>query len=265
MKKAFLASVLLFVVSLVIAQTDYKVIKVNGSITLKSSGKGLATGTVFSDNDNLLFGQPTAKAAVINPDKGRFVITPSNANDLVNSKSNFIPGLSNIASRSGSGSLRNIVDMKNYFVGNFLVFDSTSVVINSPDFPINENNFFYCRYKYNEEDINKRLDFQGDTLIIYKKDLLSIDGNPISSDEVDEIQLFYYKKTENTSVLINSFNPVFAEIELKEEVAVILGEMESKTYKEKVETIISYLNEFYGKPDENNLKSWLESNFDFQQ
>jgi hypothetical protein len=243
------------------AQTDYKVIKVNGSITMKSSGKNLATGTVFSDNENLTFGQPTAKAAVINPDKGRFVITPENATDLTNSKSNFIPGLSNISSRSGASSLRNIVDMKNYFTGNFMVFDSTNIIVNSPDFPIDDNNFFYCRYNYNNEVINKKLGFKGDTIVIYKNDLLSIDGKPILSDEVSEIQLFYYKKNENKSVLINTFNPVFAEESLKEEVQVILDELSNKTYKEKLDAIVSYLNEFYGKPDEANLKNWLKSKF----
>ncbi|MBN2681675.1 MAG: hypothetical protein JXR58_04150 [Bacteroidales bacterium] len=265
MKTILTTLILVGIIGFSYGQTDYKVIKVNGSITMKSSGKNLSTGTVFSDRENLLFGQPTAKAAVINPEKGRFVVTPENANDLTNSKSNFIPGLSNISSRSGASSLRNIVDMKNYFSGNFMIFDSTTIVINSPDFPIDENNFFYCRYKYNDEDVNKKLEYLGDTVIIYKNELLSILGNPISSEDVTEMQLFYYQQNEKKSVLINSFNPVFAEKSLKEEIQVIIDELSSKTFKEKYDAIVSYLNEFYGKPDESNLKNWLKTEFNLEQ
>ena len=41
--------------------------------------------------------------------------------------------------------------------------------------------------------------------------------------------------------------------------------MKGKTYNEKLCEISAYINEFYGKPEENNLSNWLNENFDFIQ
>lgn len=262
MKKIAIVLLILFLGFQVYAQDNYKVIKVNGSITIKSSGKGLSTGTVFSDNEYLIFGQPTAKAAVINPEKGRFVITPSNADDLMNSKSNFIPGLSNIASRASLKSLDDFIDIRDYFSGDYMIFDTTVFVVNNFEYKMTDTTFFYCRYKYNNEEINKKISFQNDSMLILKNDLLSIDGNPVPSDSINALQLFYYQKNENKSTLINTFNPIFAGEQLKAEVQVILDELSDKSFEEKFESVYLYIIEFYCHPDEANLRVWLKSNFD---
>jgi len=57
---------LLIVIDPVFSQNDFKVIKVNGTILLKSKGISLETGTVFSQKDDLLFRSEDATAAVIN-------------------------------------------------------------------------------------------------------------------------------------------------------------------------------------------------------
>ncbi|HBS88764.1 MAG: hypothetical protein A2W91_04180 [Bacteroidetes bacterium GWF2_38_335] len=262
MKNLFTISIVLLLPVILFSQTDYRVIKVNGTITIESSGKNLATGLTFSDKENLLFKQSTAQAAVINGQKGRFVITPSNKEDLMASKSNYIPGLSNISSRAGSSSsLKNVVDIKNYFFGKFVIFDMTRIVISSDDYPMNEVNYFYLRYKYNNENIPKKLTLSGDTIIIDRNSLLSIDGNPISANEVTEISLMYFNGEKKTSTFITSFEPVFTDDAVKEEIKVILDEMKNETYSKKFDSIIAYLNEFYGKPDKENLKEWLKVNF----
>ena len=95
-----------------------------------------------------------------------------------------------------------------------------------------------------------------------KNELLSIDGNPVPSDSINALQLFYYQKNENKSTLINTFNPIFAGEQLKAEVQVILDELSDKSFEEKFESVYLYMIEFYCHPDESNLRVWLKSNFD---
>jgi hypothetical protein len=61
------------------------------------------------------------------------------------------------------------------------------------------------------------------------------------------------------------FIPVFPDnSDLKDEVAIILQEFEGKDDKVKIKEVTSYLNEFYGSPQKENLGAWLSSEFDIQ-
>ena len=89
---------------------------------------------------------------------------------------------------------------------------------------------------------------------------MTIDGNPIPSADNTKIKLFYRKGTE--SVFISEFDLIFPDMkQLKKEIAVILGEIKGKPAKEKVGEIDSFISEFYGKVQRENLAKWLESNF----
>ena len=72
--------------------------------------------------------------------------------------------------------------------------------------------------------------------------------------------LFYRQGT--TSKKINSFTPVFPdEQDLKVEVNIILSEYDGKDSDVKKREVNSYLTEFYGKPNVDNLNAWLEEEF----
>lgn len=61
------------------------------------------------------------------------------------------------------------------------------------------------------------------------------------------------------------FTPVFPDLtELKIEVQIILDEYSDKKTPEIIEEVTSYLNEFYGKPNKENLKKWLSKEFDIK-
>ena len=61
-----------FILAGLAAQADYKVIKVNGSIVYVRTGSSMAEGDVFAEDEDLDFATPNSRAAVINPEKGRF-------------------------------------------------------------------------------------------------------------------------------------------------------------------------------------------------
>jgi hypothetical protein len=241
------------------SQDNFKVIKVNGNIVLRTKGTSLETGTVFSEKEDLLFRSEDATAAVINSQRGRMILTNNN-HDLATAKSNYLPSMYNISTRGGS--LSNLIDLQNHFSGKYVVLGRQSIEMDDSNFPMDNTHFFFLRYAFKGEDINKKLDYSGDTLIIDRKSLYTVDGKPIPSPDNTSIMLFYRKGSE--SIPINEFDLIFPDIiQLKKEVQIILSEIKDKSSNEKISEINSYINEFYGKVYRGNLVSWLKGNFGF--
>lgn len=237
----------------------YKVIKVNGQIQIKKTGKNLSQGDEFASNTALDFKTTESRAAVISSSKGRFILTADNNNSK---GSNLVPAMNSVATRSGA--IINIIDLKNVFFDNYVIIEEVRMKIGKDAFPmIMDEKFFYVDYEYNGEVISKRLKFSNDTLIMSKSDIFKIDGKAIENPYSIEIKLYYRNELKEESTPINTFNAVFPEKNaLKQELKIILDELAKKTEKQKLEEVISYINEFYGKPDKDNVKSFLTTHFD---
>lgn len=235
----------------------YKVIKVNGHIKNKKSGKELAQGDEFLSNTPLDFKSPEARAAVISPTKGRFVLTAGNN---TSNGSNLVPAMNSVATRSGA--LLNLIDLQNAFVDNYVIIDEVKLKIGKDAYPMDDNRFFYIEYEWNGELIPKMVSFSNDTLVIKRDELFTIDGNAIENPFSIQLNLYYRIDDKNENHKISTFSAVFPnEKDLKDEVTIILNELTKKKDKDKFTEVLSYINEFYGKPDKDNLKLWLADNF----
>jgi hypothetical protein len=257
--KTLIAALLFLFISIgpLLSQTDFKVIKVNGSILLKTRGVSLETGTVFSEKEDLLFRSEDATAAVINSQRGRLVISNKN-HDLSSAKSNYLPSMYNISSRGGL--ILTNADLGGLFSGKYVVLDRQGIELDKEYFPMNKDNFFFLRYLYKGEEINKKLDFSGDTLIIAKSSLFTVDGNPIPSADNTRIKLFYRRGFE--SVFISEFDLIFPDMkQLAKETGIILNELKGKPADTMVSEVGSYINEFYGKVSPDQLTKWLQIKF----
>lgn len=234
----------------------YKVIKVNGQIIIKRSGKSLSTGDELLSSTPLDFKTTDSRAAVISPSKGRFVLT-AQANT---GKTNLVPGMNNVASRAGA--LLNIIDLKNHFSGDYVVLEKNKLKISKEAYPMSQKNFFFLRFEYNGESINKRLDFEGDSLVLDRAAIFKIDEKPVAVTEKLPCGLYYRISESNENKPISNFNAVFPDLAvLKTEVQVILDNCSGKKTSERVDEVSAYINEFYGKPDKDNLLEWLQKNF----
>lgn len=237
---------------------NYKVIKVSGSIQVKKTGKPLVQGDVFKENTSLQFNSPESKATVINSEKGRFVITNQSSTAKGN---NLIPAINNIASRGGA--ILTIIDLQNFFHDNVCVINNMKVKIVCSDYKMNKDNFFFIRYIYKGEKIDKQMSYSGDSLVLDKNELYKVDGKAITAPDGPEVNLFYMvDKSKNSVQNISTFNLVFPnETELKQEIEIMMGELKTKTTSQKIDEVMSYINEFYGKPDKDNVQPWLKFNF----
>jgi hypothetical protein len=242
------------------SQDNFKVIKVNGTIVLKQKNISLETGTVFSAKEDLLFRNEDATAAVINAQRGRLIITNSN-HDLSSASSNYLPSMSNISTRGGTlTTLTNIAELQNLFAGRYVVLDKCSIVLDETGLPLNTDHFFFLRFIYKGEEINKKIGYRNDTLIIDKKNLYSVDGNPITSPDNTSVKLFYRRGSE--SLQVSDFELIFPNMnQLNKEVKIIIDEVKTKPYKEQINEVNAYINDFYGKVYMPNLLSWLDINY----
>lgn len=257
MKTLTLAIVLLYSIN-IFSQESFKVIKISGTITNENSKSDLQRGSVFNDNDKLMFGSSSSRAAVINS-RGRYILASNNQSEAY-AKSFLAPAMSNMSSRSGA--IVNIVDLKNHFSGNYLIFKTSNIKISKDNFPMNADNFFYISYEYNGDAVNKELKYSADTLILDQKELMTVDGVPIPNPQIKKMELFYYKKVDGEVMSIGAFNPIFLnDKEFKSEVEIILDSVKSESKEEKINEILSYVNDFYGKPNKENLIDWIEANF----
>jgi hypothetical protein len=248
------------------AQDLFTVIKVSGKIVIERTGSPLGIGTSFAQNENLLFKIPESRAAVINPRMGRFLITANNVNEFRNAKSNYLPAPGRMSTRAieqiyDPGDLaRNIKD-------DYIILNRNKVLVDTSIYPMSAEKYFYISYDLNEKTINKKLSFNADTLIILKKELLTVDGKELSSPEITYMKLIYYLENGNfTNKNVSVFAPVFPDINtLKQELKIITDQMELKPYEEVFKEIKTFLSEFYGNIDETDLKIWLKENFGLRQ
>lgn len=260
MKRIISLLIITSIFSISFSQENFKVIKVNGTIVLKTKNVSLETGTVFSEKEDLLFSSENATAAVINSQKGRLILTSTN-HDLSTAGSNYLPSMYNISSRGVS--LLNLTDLRNHFSGKYVVFDRGAIEMDKEVFPMDNDNFFFLRYIYKGAEINKKLGFIGDSLIIDKGSLYSVEGNTITSPDNTAIWLFYKKGSE--TIQVNQFDLIFPDMkQLIQEVQIILDAIKDKPLKGKIEEVNSYIGEFYGKIYRESLVTWMTKNFDLK-
>lgn len=236
---------------------EYSVIKVIGDIKHLKSNKTLFTGDKVLSNEKLKFAQNTSKAALISKDKGRFMLQHTASGTV---SAGLMPALNNVSSRAGA--LLNEVDIKNHFDSKFLILSGCSIEIASKTFPMDESNFFFLRFNHKGEEISKKLNFEGNKINFNASDILKIDGKEISLKEGTKMALMYRNSSENTSKEMAIFEAVFVnEKVLKDECKLILNELGKDTTKDsKLEHILAYLTENYGKPNQENLSNWLKLN-----
>jgi hypothetical protein len=261
MKKHFgwiLISMILFSALPVFSQVNYRVIKVNGSIIYVRTGNSMAQGDVFTEDEDLSFQSPNSRAAVINPSAGRFILTPDNYENLSSAKSNFLPAMSNLSTRGGI--INNTTDLQNQFCDNLVILCEAAYYLNPYQFPMNENQFFFLKFQYKGEEINKKLLYDQNKLVFSREEILKVDQVPITEMDQPDISLYYYNN--GIPEYISDFSLILPNLEqLDTELKIILDEYTDKSFNQKVNDISGYLFEFYGKPDKQDVINHLEKTF----
>jgi hypothetical protein len=212
--------------------------------------------------------KPNSRAALINSKAGRIILTEQNSSDIF-AKAAFAPPMNTVSTRGFSNELlTSKLHISNYFNEKLLVVDNLKIRINSKTFPMTENSYFFIRYMYNGDEINKRLSYKADTLVIDKNELYTVDGKPIPNPDINQMSLYYYEIIDDNSkaTYISSFDLIFIPREqLKNEVKIIIDECKNKPYDAIIAEVYDYLSTFYGAVDKSYVESWVNEDFDLKK
>jgi hypothetical protein len=94
------------------------------------------------------------------------------------------------------------------------ILDTLKIPINNSVFEVNENAFFYVRYKYKGKDINKELISFNDTLLISNYIFELEKTGPIQPDFLPISIYLYNTQNEDSTPLTENFYPIFMDLTL---------------------------------------------------
>ncbi|MFL5728760.1 MAG: hypothetical protein ACJ75J_04660, partial [Cytophagaceae bacterium] len=212
-----------------------------------------------------------AMAAVLSPQKGRFTLNADKVQK--NAKGEFIALIEASMSPLGStkklstraGLLTNTIELQKFFAagdslsqGRFLVIGKGKYVLSKDAFPLDDKHFFFIRYSYEGQQVNKKLAFSGDTLFI-DKTIYQIDGKDKAPAGASDMKLYQYvMKDKAESLLITDFHPVFiAREQMKSDLKTLVDQlkvMHKNNFELVSEDVLFHVNAYYGKPDPEELK-----------
>lgn len=249
--KSTVCFILLLISSLIHAQ-DYHVLNVKGKVSV--AGKQLKPNDKLKPDDKIVFSSKTDAIAVVSGKAGRFIISPSaqkkDGELMAYVKDAITPGTKKLSTRSGL--FNNTLDFTQYFKDTVLLLPAMKY---RTSYKQDEKSFFFIRFNYNGEEISKKLAASGDTLVIIRNELYSVDKKLIDPAQVSNIRLLYLENSEiHTLTKLNVVAP--KESDLVEGVRILKQLYPAKEVREES---ISYLTELYGKIDESNFDQWYKT------
>jgi hypothetical protein len=255
-----LLSVLL--TKMITAQDCFIVMKIKGTITLENSGVQLKANDQICSDDKIIFGSREAVAILYSTSKGRYTIKPDKSSEKEISgviESYVSSVLSKSQAKTDTRAYNE--DIKKAFGDTFYVIDKNEIYVNTDDYPLGKDGYFYITYNYNSEKQIKKLKSETGSFIIDKESVYNIDGKEIDETNVKEVTL-YYSNISDTKV--KTFCLRFLDSKtISEELTPYISELRAsgKNDEEIIEQAILYFIDVYGNIDIYNFRIWLNSNF----
>lgn len=228
---------------------QFKVIKIQGEIQRVNTGLLLSTGDEFQSNEKLNFKTDYSRAAVINAQKGRLIITAKGSTG----QAQFLPPSSNISVRASKIKKGN--EVLDYFLGEILILENDGLVIDEKlHKKCKDNCFFEMKFKTDKGEISSKMTVE--------KGWLQIPSEMLQEHKPSTVEVIFHD--ENGNEKQTEFNPVFANNnELEKEIAVILKDSENKKRNVVVQDVTSFLLDFYGKTSQKTVDSWLKNHLNY--
>jgi hypothetical protein len=245
----------------VLAQNIYHVLNTKGIIKIKKTGNTLKTNDQISDKDVLIFSKATDAVAVISTKNGRMILRPKQnpkSSELICVVSEILnPGTGRLSARNGS--ITNAIEIQKYFSDDSLnILGTTKVWISPMAYPMNAENFFFVRYTWQGQSINKKLSFNKDSLILNASELYKVDGKNISVVEISDAKLYYKKGSSN--LMVCTFTISFPDETKVNETISAFRKYSSLKGEDFLKELYPLLKDTYGNTDKSNVREWVTKN-----
>ncbi len=270
MKKLVL--VLTLLVSGVSFGQTYYVMNVQGKITT-SSGEVIARGSKIDASAQLLFGDASAKAIVLNSQNGRMILDgnqgkASRGGELMAFvKDALLPMKSNLRlSTRGNKEEKEIVNFKDYFgTEQYLIIgDDLEMNVDASKFPLGEGKMMVAFYNVDGQTIKKKIKSDGNKLIFDKRKIFTHQEQTYDPALVEDFKLYYFNKETGASSEEANFKPVFVhEDQFKEEMTTLITFLADTQGLKSVELereSYHYVLDVYGKISYTIFVDWAKKN-----
>lgn len=275
MKEKVILWLLVCCLSPALQASEYIILHVKGEVWLESTKARLKPSDKIKEADKVVFGTKEGLVAVIHPTKGRFIMKPrsagsgNEAGELAGFVKNMlVAGTGRASTREGK--LTNDLAFKQlleaspleYLDGQFIfIGDTARLEVSLEAYPLDARNFFFVRYQYRGERINKKVPYEGNHILFTSASLFQVDGNPITPSEATGFQLLFRQSSTSESRLICSFRPLFIkESELTRELKLLQPYLKGLTQEEKLQELRAYMTDAHGKVRMEHLASFVENN-----
>lgn len=271
---------------------NYTVARIKGQITNQTTQQLLKRGSDYQKADKLQFSHSSNRIAVFDKTGQLYIVAPTKARSR-----SAIPSYRRIQARikGRDGEIMNEIDLINH-IGeekSYLIAGSrTKIKLSTAAFPMNQDTFFYIRYTYDEDTINKVLAYEGNQLIIDKTTLFTakyeahekygvdttIQINPVA---IKAFEFRYYDYKNQQPIYIRD-RRLADDLQMRIFIPIRLKFLNTKILKEELDFVIpsikknepnksskalssqihAYLEEqFEGALKAKNLKEWLKVNY----
>lgn len=248
----------------VLGQNLY-VIAARGNIKSQIKGKNLRSGDVIPANDELIFTDETDKLSVISEEGVRYIARYPRKR-FRKRKNQFpfqeIKTLGTVGQFPVDPPITNVEETKKFFSDSSFVFlgPDTRLKVHKKLFPMSRALFFYINYDYKEDNIDKKIDYKADTLILIKRNLFKIDGKEVDGKFAENYSLYYYSQPKNKHTFLGKMKPFFPVDErLKEETDVLTTRLRQKgaTNDVVIKELAGFINQHYGTVISNDFSQWI--------
>ena len=124
--------------------------------------------------------------------------------------------------------------------------------------------FFYMNYDYKEDNIDKKMEYKGDTLIFAKRVLFKIDGKEVDGKFGENFKFYYYNQPKNKHTFLGKMQPFFAVDErFKEETDVVVKAQQKLNASPEViyKEVAGFIAQHYGTVMGSDYFQWMREQY----
>lgn len=262
--------VVLFLFPEFVKSQCYTVLAVKGEIISEKTGQPIKEMDEICATDKLTFSTLNSKASVFSSEQGTFVIKlgDKKKKDVLTAfvGSVLFSGKEKLSTKVFEFDELDLVNINFYekeFGNEYFVIRESKILVDSKLYTMDENNFFYVKYLFNGNEIEKRLKFDKDTLLI-DKDIYKTEEFDINPEKIDTVSLYYFDKEKNEQIRLTSFNISFADDNtLKSELSNYITILKKYNLNDYLitEQVINFIYDMYGNVNWYDIRSYLAENF----
>lgn len=253
------------------SQEAYHVTRVNGEVTILSTGLQVAAGDVLAPDEFLLFESLDSYLIAIGDEMGRYQIKIQEAQmngdpQMLTStvKDAALPTrMRNLMMARFDPNQQDVSDLRQYF-GNdkfSVIGDAVNVPLNNQKYPLSDDKFIVFYYRVDDKPVSKKIGHDQHTLLLEKDKLFTSSAGAIDGNEISNLAVYEYENTTKRGNEITRFTLVFVDKEdlLKEFHTIIPILKRQKMSDDDIKKyLIEYYYDFYGATDSKTIDSFTE-------